>query len=226
MRAYLSQNTDKKIIDALKQEGFEVKLLAPFSALESPVDTHADMLLLVVDDTIFVHKDYEIDLDGFEKIIKIDEPISNKYPNDVLLNIAILGKNAFCNTKFASKTVLKYLEENNFSIHHISQGYAHCSTCIVSDNAIISADKGIVEAAKIVGIDALLISSGHISLPPYEYGFIGGSCGTNGDKIYFSGTLNHHPDGEKIRNFALKHKKVIVELTDSRLTDIGGITFI
>ena len=226
MRAYLSKNADNKIIDALKQEEFEVKLLAPFSALESPVDTHADMLLLAIDDIVFVHQDYEIDLDGFEKIIKIDEPMSNKYPNDVLLNIAIVGKNAFCNTKFASKTVLKYLEENNFSIHHVAQGYSHCSTCIVSDNAIISADKGIVEAAKMVGIDALLISSGHISLPPYNYGFIGGSCGTFGDKIYFCGALNQHPDSDKIRNFATKHKKVIVELSSSPLADIGGITFI
>ena len=226
MRAYLSQNADKRIIDALKQEGFEVKLLAPFSALESPVDTHADMLLLAVGNAVFVHQDYKIDLDGFEKIIKIDDPMSNKYPNDVLLNIAILGKNAFCNTKFASKTVLKYLEENNFSIHHISQGYAHCSTCIVSDNAIISADKGIVEAAKIVGIDALLISSGHISLHPYEYGFIGGSCGSNGDKIYFCGSLKHHPDGEKIRQFCEKHGKSAIELSNHPLVDIGGIMFI
>lgn len=226
MRAYLSQNADNKIIDALKQEGFEVKLLAPFSALESPVDTHADMLLLVVDDTIFVHKDYKIDLDGFEKIIKIDEPMSNKYPNDVLLNIAIVGKNAFCNTKFASKTVLKYLEENNFSIHHVAQGYAHCSTCIVSENALISADKGIVEAAKSVGIDALLISSGHISLPPYNYGFIGGSCGSCGDKIYFCGSLKYHPDGENIRDFCQKHNKIVVELCDSPLVDVGGIIII
>ena len=223
MKAYISQNADKKIIDALKQEGFEEKLLAPFSALESPVDTHADMLLLAVGDTVFVHQDYKIDLDGFEKIIKIDEPMSNKYPNDVLLNIAIVGKNAFCNTKFASKTVLKHLEENNFSVHHVAQGYAHCSTCIVSENALISADKGIVEVAKGVGIDALLISSGHISLPPYEYGFIGGSCGSNGDKIYFCGALNHHPDGSKIRDFATKHGKIIVELSSSPLADIGGI---
>ena len=226
MKAYISKTADKKIIDALKQEGFEVKLLAPFSALESPVDTHADMLLWAVGNAVFVHQDYKIDLDGFEKIIKIDEPMSNKYPNDVLLNIAIVGKNAFCNTKFASKTVLQYLEKNNFSIHHVAQGYAHCSTCIVSDNAIISADKGIVEAAKIVGIDALLISSGHISLPPYEYGFIGGSCGSNGDKIYFCGALNHHPDGEKIRQFCEKHGKSAIELSNHPLVDIGGIMFI
>ena len=223
MRAYLSQNADKRIIDALKQEGIEVNLLAPFSALENPVDTHADMILLAIDNTIFVHKDYETLLDGFEKIIKIDEPMSNKYPNDVLLNIAIVGKKAFCNTKFASKTALAYLEENNFAIHHIAQGYAHCSTCIISENALISADKGIVEVAKRVGIDALLISSGHITLPPYDYGFIGGSCGSNGNKIYFCGSLKYHPDGENIRDFCQKHNKIVVELCDSPLADIGGI---
>ena len=226
MKAYISQNADKRIIDALKQEGIELNLLAPFSALETPVDTHADMLLLAVGNAVFVHQDYKIDLDGFEKIIKIDEPMSNKYPNDVLLNIAIVGKNAFCNTKFASKTALAYLEENNFAIHHIAQGYAHCSTCIISENALISADKGIVEAAKGVGIDALLISSGHISLPPYEYGFIGGSCGSNGNKIYFCGSLKYHPDGENIRDFCQKHNKIVVELCNSPLVDVGGIIII
>ena len=226
MRAYLSQNADKRIVDALGQEGFEIIPLAPFDALSYPVDTHADMLLLNIDDAIFVHKDYKINITFQKNVIKIDEPISSKYPNDILLNIAIVGKNAFCNTKYSSKTVLKYLEEKDFSIHHVAQGYAHCSTCIVSENAIVSADKGIVEAAQKQGIDALLISSGHVSLPPYEYGFIGGASGSNGDKIYFCGSLKHHPDGEKIRQFCEKHGKSAIELSNSPLVDIGGIMFI
>jgi ferredoxin len=225
MRAYISKNADKKIIDALEQGGIEIKSLAPFSALSYPVDTHSDMLLLMINDTVFVHKDYKIDLTDFKNIIKIDEPISNKYPNDVLLNIAVVGKNAFCNTKHASKTVLKYLEENNYAIHHVAQGYAHCSTCIVSESALISADLGIVQEAQKAGIDALLISNGHISLPPYNYGFIGGSCGSCGDKIYFCGSLEFHPDGNKIRQFCEKHGKNAVELLDAPLIDIGGILF-
>jgi ferredoxin len=100
------------------------------------------MLLLSVGNTLFVHRDYDISFKGFANVIKIDEPISNKYPNDILLNVAIVGKNVFANTKYASKTILKYLEQNGYSIHHVSQGYAHCSTCIVNDNAIITADKG------------------------------------------------------------------------------------
>ena len=226
MRAYLSKNADKRIIDALKQKGFDVILLAPFSALSHPVDTHADMLLLTIGDTVFVHKDYEIKLDGFNNVIRIDEPMSNKYPNDILLNIAIVGKNVFCNTKYASKTVLNYLIENSFFIHHVSQGYAHCSTCIVSENAIITADVGIAETASKVGIDVLKISEGSISLPPYNHGFIGGACGSHNDKIYFCGSLSYHPDGEKIHQFCEKHGKQVIELVDSPLVDVGGIIIV
>lgn len=223
MVAYISQNADKRILTALKQEGFKIIPLAPFSALSHPVDTHADMLLLTVGDTIFVHKDYNIELCAFENIIKIDEPVSCKYPNDVLLNIAVVGKNAFANTKHASKTVLNYLEQNGFAIHHVSQGYTHCSTCIVSENAIITADSGITNVARKIGIDVLEIESGHITLDPYDYGFIGGSSGAYKDKIYFVGSLKYHPQGKEIRNFCAHHGKKVVELCDTPLADVGGI---
>lgn len=225
MFAYLSQNAGNKIFEALKQEGFDIMPLAPFSALNDPVNTHADMLLLAIGDTVFVHKDYNIDLSHFNNIIKIDEPMSAKYPNDILLNIAIVSKNVFANTKFASKTVLNYLENKEFTIHHVSQGYAHCSTCVVSENALISADVGIIKAAKKVGIDVLKIDEGSISLPPYNYGFIGGSCGSCGNKIYFCGSLDSHPNGNDIRDFCLKHGKNAISIADTPLIDIGGILF-
>ena len=226
MLSYLSQNADKRIFNALWQEGFETVSLPPFSALSHPVDTHADMLLFSLGDTIFVHRDYPIEIKGFDKVVKIDEPVSDKYPNDVLLNIALLGKNAFANTKYASKTVLKHLEEKGFSINHISQGYAHCSTCIVSENALITADLGIAEAAQKVGVDVLKIGEGNINLPPYNHGFIGGSCGSCGDKIYFCGSLNYHPDGEKIRRFCAFYGKTAIDLFDAPLVDVGGILFV
>ena len=226
MLAYLSEKADNRIIDSLKKNGFDVILLTPFYSLSNPVYTHADMLLLSVKNTLFVHRDYEISSKDFANVIKIDEPISSKYPNDILLNIAIVGKNVFANTKHASATILKHLEQNGYSIHHVSQGYAHCSTCVVNDNAIITADKGIAITAQNIGIDVLLIDEGHISLPPYDYGFIGGSCGSYKDSIYFCGSLNYHPSGERIRDFCKAHRKNIVELCDAPLMDVGGILFV
>ena len=93
MLAYISQNADSKITEALKQDNFEVRLLAPFSALSHPTHTHADMLLVSVKDKIFKHKDYDISGD----FISITEPMSARYPNDVALNIAIVGKRVFVN---------------------------------------------------------------------------------------------------------------------------------
>lgn len=227
MIAYLSQNADKIIIDALKQEDFEVKLLAPFRALENPVSTHADMLLLALGDTVFVHKDYEnkINLENFKNIVKVDEPVGAKYPNDILFNVAIVGNHAFCNVKHASGTVLDHLKREGYFIHHVSQGYAHCSTLIVDENAIITADEGIANAAREAGIDVLKISSGHISLPPYDYGFIGGASGSTDSAVYFCGSLEHHPDGESIRKFIEAHRKSAIEFSPAPLSDVGGILF-
>lgn len=225
MIAYLNSKADKRIINSLIERGFEVELLPPFNALSEPVSSHADMLLLAVGDTLFIHKDYNLEIKGFDKIIKIDEPISAKYPNDILLNIAIVGKNVFANTNHASKTVLNHLKGNGYSIHCVSQGYTHCSICTVNENAIITADKGIAMTAQSVGVDVLLISEGNISLPPYNHGFIGGACGACDDTLYFCGSLSCHPDGEIIKNFIQSHKKSVIELGSLPLCDIGGVLF-
>lgn len=227
MFAYLSKNADKKIVDTLKQEGFDIVSLAPFRALCEPTDTHADMLLCSVGDRIFKHGEYEIECSEAEgeKFVGVWEQMGEKYPHDVLLNIAVVGKNAFCNVKHSSATVLEYLKENGIAVHHVEQGYAHCSTCIVSEKAIITADEGIAIATREVGIDALKISAGHISLPPYGYGFIGGASGMCGDKVYFCGSLKLHPDGESIRAFINAHGKEVIELCDAPLSDVGGILF-
>lgn len=225
MKAYLNQDADKRIFDVLCAMGFEVIPLAPFGALASPVSSHADMLLCSVDDKIFIPQNYEIKING-KKIIEIDEKLGKIYPDDVALNIAIVGKNVFCNTKYASKMVLGHLEKEGHAIHHVNQGYAHCSTCIVDDNAIITADEGIFRLARENGVEALLISKGHISLPPYSHGFIGGATGTTDNAVYFCGSLSFHPDGEKMRTFINSRGKEVIELSNSPLSDIGGILFI
>ena len=227
MLAFLSSETPKNIICALEKLGARCVSLPPFSALQKPVASHADMLLLACEGTLFVHKDYPFSsFDPFDNVITVNGPISSKYPNDILLNIAIVGNCVFANTKFASKTALDFLSEQGKKICHVNQGYAHCSVCTVTDNAIITSDVGIADTAKSVGIDALLISSGHISLTGYDYGFIGGASGTDKDNVYFCGSLSHHPDGESIKSFCESHGKAIVELSDSPLVDIGGILLV
>jgi hypothetical protein len=81
-------------------------------------------------------------------------------------------------------------------------------------------------AGRASGIDVLTVSEGHISLPPYNFGFIGGSCTECGGKVYFCGSINSHPDGARIKEFCEKHGKTAISLSDRELIDVGSLFFI
>ncbi len=225
MFAYISQRADSEILCALGERGVEVRTVAPYPMLAEPVASHADMLMLDIGNTVLVPRGFSAELSGFDDVITIPEAMGEMYPRDVLLNIALVGKVAIANTRTASPTALAYLAEHGWRIRHVNQGYAHCSTCRVGESAIMTADEGIARVAREEGIDALLIRSGYIDLPPYGYGFIGGASGSTDGAVWLCGSLDHHPDGEMIREFCHGKRIEIIELSNKPLSDVGGIIF-
>ena len=141
-------------------------------------------------------------------------------------NDFVVGNKLICNKKTVSKHILSAAFENGCELVDVAQGYTKCSIAVVSDNAMITADKAIAKACADANIDVLQIFDGYISLPPYDFGFIGGTSGRFGDNIYFCGSLNSHPDGEKIKDFCKKHNKTVLSLSDGVLQDVGSLFFI
>lgn len=231
--------TDKRInrdsLLSLTSFGFEPVLLDPAEYLSEPVSGHTDMLFFIGFGNIFCHRKYYdfnksvidriADASGC-KIAISDEPTGEKYPRDVLFNACLIGNRLICNEKTISKHILDAAKISGCEIVTVPQGYTKCSVCVVSDNAIITADESINFACSSYGIDVLKITEGHISLPPYDYGFIGGASGAFGDKVYFCGSLDLHPDGKKIKEFCQKHKKTAVSLSNGELQDVGSLFFI
>lgn len=146
------------------------------------------------------------------------------YPNDAQINVCILGNKVIYNPKTVPDAIVKYLAIGDRAVQIISkQGYSRCSVCIVSDNAIITADEGICRSAKAHGIDVLKIRPGYIDLPGFDYGFIGGASFKISDtRLAFTGRLDSHPDAEQIIEFASLHNVNIVYITDKPAFDIGG----
>ncbi len=227
----------KKAASELANLGFDIVRLPPFEKLASPVASHPDMLLFINDDIMICHKEYfNIARDEIEyikastslKLILSDEPIGKDYPNDILFNSAKVGNFIIGNTKYTSAYISEYSKSNMLTQINVKQGYAKCSTCIVSNNAIVTSDPAIAAAACRFGIDVLKISEGYIGLHGYTHGFIGGASGIdNGtDRIFFCGDLFSHPDGEKIFAFCKSHKKTPISLSDENLYDVGTLFFI
>jgi hypothetical protein len=95
---------------------------------------------------------------------------------------------------------------------------------MLSDRVAVTADRGLADALRRSGVAVLDIRPGHIALPGYDYGFIGGAGGRLPDGTYvFFGDLTSHPDGEAIRRFAEEQKISAVSLSDEPICDRGGI---
>lgn len=235
MTAIVDQRMPQNIQARLFELGFSVISLPPFSRLDAPVSSHPDMLMLPLGDRLFVCKEYygenaplldDIANKTGRTLFAVDAAVSSQYPNDVGLNLLVFGKHLLGRIDKTPPEILDYAVARGYLPHFVKQGYAKCSTAVLGDRAIISSDPSILSAANSFGADTLAISPGGVSLPGYEYGFLGGACGAVDDRIFFCGSLDAHPDGGAITDFCRGHGFSVISLSDQPLFDVGSIFFL
>ena len=145
------------------------------------------------------------------------------YPHDAQLNVALVGKYAILNPRTAGREIVEFLTSERFRLVPCRQGYSRCAVCPVDGESLITADRGIAVAAKEAGFSVLLISEGFVSLDGFPYGFLGGAAFKIArNVIAFTGTLDHHPDRERILEFLCVREIEPLYLTDRPIFDIGS----
>ncbi len=194
--------------------------------LPEEVRRHSDMLICHTgENSLFCDPLQDLaELEAMGFITEVCDPLGEKYPEDVRLNVAA-GYNFFVyNPNTADAMLSGELIIRGKRPVAVKQGYSKCSVCFVTENAIITEDEGIRNAFEDLGVDVLLISKGDIHLSDSHYGFFGGSSGKIDKNILaVTGELKYHKDGEKIRCFCEKYSVKIKELKKGRILDIGGI---
>ncbi len=234
--ALVGEDSPTEALASLRSLGFEVSILPRHAQLASPVASHADMLFFVLGGKVFCPREYikgkkelsrVINLYGY-KIVKCRTHLSEHYPDDIAFNFALVGNKIFGRTDKMAKRLSKHMQKSAYELIKVKQGYAKCSSVVLNDKALITADSGIEKAARANGFDVLKIenSQAAVKLDGYDYGFIGGACGVFGNTVYFTGSLDIHPNGTEIKDFCQQHGFNIISLSSNQLTDIGGIIFL
>lgn len=224
----------EKCASALQKAGFSIIYLPPWERLQKGVSGHPDMLFFPFQDKYVSSNEYcQLAKRSFELInglgytpILTDELPSSDYPGDVLFNCLPLGNSIYGLKKATSKKIIELAEIHSLDFVNVRQGYTKCSVFKLSEEAIITSDRSIAQAAATKGIDVLVIGGGNIRLDGYDFGFIGGTGGVFGDKAYFCGDIYRHPDGNSIAEFCAKHKKSCICLSDDILFDVGSLFFL
>lgn len=223
----IMSNVKENLVKELKNYSINVIHFTKLDTISGSEAYHADMGICHIGrEKIMVCKNInsgilkELEHLGFN-IIKSNHNVTAKKPS---LNICILGKNIICNTKSADKNIIEYADKLNLNMIHTNQHYAKCSSAVVNENALITADESIYQSCLKNKIDVLKISCGGIELEGYQYGFIGGTCGLISKNILaFCGNIKLHKDYENIKTFTKNYSIELLSLSNDKLYDIGGI---
>lgn len=206
--------------------------LEPYQAFDSPVRTHADMLICKIEDTVFTYRDYYYNnvelfskIEEKYKVIRIDGG-KREYPNDIKLNVLVIGKGIYGRLDKVSDEVLDFAKSNGYTLTSVNQGYSACSTLVINEKSAITSDIGIYNALLKNGINSLFVTTEGIKLEGYNCGFIGGAGGVLGNTAYFFGDIKFHPDYEKIQEFLKEQNCTEISILGGGVYDFGGIKFL
>ena len=228
VRCVVASAQEPKITHALQTRGIEVLHPCACGELLVPEQHHADLLLrhLGGDEVLFAPGQTKL-AHSFRqhggRPIFIDRPLGAEYPHNVGLNALLCGNVLFARLDSAAPELIEMARYRGWRTHHVRQCSAGGATALGSDNAIMTAYRGISHAAGQEGIDCLLLTPGHIRCDGFDTGLIGGCCGQlSPDILAFSGNPQCHPDAERMKRFCRRHGVEMLALTEGELCDIGG----
>ncbi len=207
-KVIVSRDAGKELKNHLSEKA-DLMIFEPIDTVAEPVRCHPDLVYCrLKEDIIFM---------GNERLLK---PV---YPGDIIYNGFSTGKYFIHDLEHTERQLLKVVNDLELIPVNVKQGYACCSIVPVDEDSIITYDRGIAKAAEAAGLSVLTIEPGHVELPGYDTGFIGGTSGRVGDEIIFNGDLSAHPDCQAIRQFIEERGLKVRYFSGYPLRDIGSI---
>ena len=195
------------------------------------IDTHPDMTLcpmggkyLVAEPESYAYYKQKLVPFGFT-VLKGKTALQPKYPFDIAYNALILRDTLFGNLKYTDPEILNFAKERGYQLVNVSQGYTKCAVYPVTENAVITQDKGLEKIFLSHGFDVLCLNDiGSVRLKGFDAGFIGGAGGKiDRFSAAFFGDINKHKDDKKIRMFLQKYAVKPLCLSQEELEDHGSL---
>ena len=217
---------NNELIGFLKSRGIEILYSSENTLVDEAVSKHADLSVLYLGmGRIIVDKWQRELISQLRKsglsVTETVNRVEGLYPNDCILNHAVVGSRIIGKSKNFDDSVKK--ASSDFDVISVNQGYCKCSVLPVDSNSIITDDESIARNSREKGLNCLLINKGDVFLEGHEYGFIGGASGKiSKEEVMFFGDITKHRDYGKIEQFIFERGIKIVSF-DFPLTDFGGI---
>lgn len=214
--------------EGLKSKGCQLIEIRKTGAVYDAVSSHADIYLCRVGGGLIVAPEQLPFICDALTACRVEfapgaSRLGFRYPMNVKYNAAQIGRRLIHNTDYTDPVILDKARSAGLELIRVKQGYTKCNLVLVDEKSAITSDMGLSAALQRYEIDVLLISQGHVALPGFRYGFLGGASGRVGDEIIFNGNLSAHPDFDKIKAFIGQRGLRTVWFEEYPLEDVGSI---
>lgn len=225
--AIINPEADSEILDNLRNYDIEPIPIDATPLLDEPLSGHADLQVFILDQTLYCHPGISTNfvkrMEKYGDIIICKTPLGSEPVKSIPYCIAYTGGAAFHRTEYTDHTIKKSLADGNIPLYPVKQGFSRCATLIMGERRIITEDMGILKASQGSGMTSLLVNPGYIPLKGYRHGFIGGASGYMPGRVFLTGTLDHHPDRDRIISFIETGGQSLICLSKKPAMDIGSI---
>ena len=170
-KAILSKK-DPQFAAKLQEYGYEI-IPSETIPCNAPYERdHADLQCLILHHTAFVLSRCKRLINALSadyQVIPCGERFSGQYPDNTCLSAVPCGDKLIGRIASLDEKIKEYCRNNGLELINVNQGYAKCSCVPIADNAVITADKGIINTLRNTNIDVLPIGKGSVRLEGAEY---------------------------------------------------------
>lgn len=194
------------------------------------IDTHPDMTLCHLGGKYLVAEPQSYDY--YQKslaplgfcIMKGKTALRREYPYDIAYNAVILKHTIFGNLNYTDPTILAYAKKAGYNLVNTAQGYTKCGVYPVTENALITQDRGLEKIFLAQGFEVLCLEESEVALTGFSNGFIGGAGGKiDRFTAAFFGDIKKQKEFEKIEMFLKRHAVTPQRLSQEELRDHGSL---
>lgn len=230
----IDERADNNIIEAIQVHGFQVLKAPAHPNLVGTCRSHPDISFFrIAPDTLVYAKDcdpafvHTLQAHGIHMIAG-ETALQPEYPYDIPYNGVRIGQYFLHNLRYTDTQVKRICQEENLTMLHVKQGYTCCSTAVVRDDLVMTADTGIYRVLQQTGqVNTLLVPpQKSIRLPGMDYGFIGGASGRMDDTHFaLAGHVKYLENEQQIQGFLERNGVQLINLTDQEPVDLGTLLF-
>ena len=193
------------------------------------ISGHPDIFICQNKDQLVVAPNAPADLFKFldnNNIVyrKGEKNVGHDLDNSVQYNCLSTPQFLFHKSGYTDSIVMEINKDKKFI--SVPQAYTRCGLVHLCEDNFLTSDRGIEKVLLQNSLSCFYFNPDEIIIKDHKNGFIGGTIGILGNRIFFNGNIELHADENRLKEHLLKLNFEIINLSDEYLYDGGCILFV